>query len=48
MDQEKAINVTCDDMLTWLQGVSRELSTPVTLSAKDDVLKEQIRSHEVW
>lgn len=47
MNQEKTINASCDDMLSWLQGVSRELSTPVTLSAKDDVLKEQMRNHEV-
>lgn len=47
LNQEKTINSSCDDMLSWLQGVSKELSTPVTLSAKDDVLKEQCRNHEV-
>ena len=45
--QEKTIDSTCNDMLDWLKSASQELQTPLTLSAKDDVLKQQIRQHEV-
>jgi len=45
--QEQTITDSCDDMLTWLKSVGQQLQVPLSLSARDDVLKEQIRTHQV-
>jgi len=34
-------------MLSWLQSVGSQLQAPLQISARDDVLKEQMRQHEV-